>query len=287
MSFQSTLSSTTYQNQVIVSNEGVSRIYRKDDSRITVECELKNTGHSSVSFDPVGAEKDFLKRDHDNFTFAMELYTDSSYSTPYPSWQYPIELELGSKVFVGASVKTFSNDMVLFVDSCKATPNPDPDAQPNYELIKNSCGVDSTVSFDGKSTSGDFSRAFFSFETFGFSGEYSTVFVHCQLSICNDSDWRCSSNFNQRQRRDVNLPNKLSDSISIELGPLVLKRPDENSEIVLDAQESTSKGKIPALPSTLMVLSLVVLAIGCVTFITGLKKHKYSYQKLENYIEEM
>ncbi|XP_071963925.1 scavenger receptor cysteine-rich domain-containing protein DMBT1-like [Antedon mediterranea] len=285
---KSTLASTTYKNQVIVSNEGVSTIYRKDDSRITVECDLKNTGHSSVSFDTLGTEKDYLKREHDNFTFAMELYTDSSYSTPYPSWQYPITLELGSKVFVGASVKTFSNDMVLFVDSCKATPNPDPDAQPNYDIIKNSCDTDSTVSFDGKSTDGDFSRAFFSFETFGFNGEHSTIFVHCQLSICNESDWRCSRNCNQRQRRDVTLPNKLSDSISIELGPLVLKSQDASSNILLDAKESTSTDEFQSFPSILLIaLSLVVMAIGCSLWVMGRKNDKTSYQKLENHVEEM
>ncbi|XP_071963950.1 CUB and zona pellucida-like domain-containing protein 1 [Antedon mediterranea] len=178
--------------------------------------------------------------------------------------------------------------MVLFVDSCKATPNPDPDAQPKYDLIKNSCGVDSTVSFDGKSAYGDLSHAFFSFETFGFSGEYSTVFVHCLLSICNDSDWRCSRNCNQRQRRDVTVPNKLSDSISIELGPLVLKRPDTNSNIELEAKESKSKRIFPAIPATLMVLSLIVFTIGCIVFITGLRKHSgLSYQKLENHVEDV
>ena len=67
----------------------------------------------------------------------MALYTDGGYSTPYLNWQYPVELNLGSKVYVGASVHTFSNDMVLFVDSCKATPNPDPDVNPQYQLIEN------------------------------------------------------------------------------------------------------------------------------------------------------
>ena len=127
------MTSTVYHNQVIASEYG--EISRKDDFSISVECELDNRGRSSVNFDPV--VHDFFKREHGNFTFRMELYTDEDYSTPYQYWEYPVELSLSSSVYVGASVQTFSDDMVLFVDSCKATPNADPDCNPQYQLIEN------------------------------------------------------------------------------------------------------------------------------------------------------
>ncbi|XP_033121892.1 deleted in malignant brain tumors 1 protein-like [Anneissia japonica] len=134
-SMTSTYTSTTYHNQVIASENGV--ISRADDFRISVECELDNRGRSSVSFNPETEEQNFLNRQNGNFTFTMELYTSDDYSTPYSYLDYPVELSLDSNVYVGASVQTFSNDMVLFVDSCKATPNPDPDAHPEYQIIEN------------------------------------------------------------------------------------------------------------------------------------------------------
>ncbi|XP_033113105.1 deleted in malignant brain tumors 1 protein-like, partial [Anneissia japonica] len=134
-SMTSTLTSTIYHNQVIASENGV--ISRADDFRISVECELDNRGRSSVSFNPETEEQNFLNRQNGNFAFTMELYTSDDYSTPYSYLDYPVELSLDSNVYVGASVQTFSNDMVLFVDSCKATPNPDPDAHPQYRIIEN------------------------------------------------------------------------------------------------------------------------------------------------------
>ncbi|XP_033118321.1 ZP domain-containing protein-like, partial [Anneissia japonica] len=233
-SFQSTVTSTTYHNQIIVSKDSTSMIYREDDLHIDIQCQLDNRGRSSVNFDPVVL--DYFKREHGNFTFTMELYTDDDYSTPYPYWEYPVELSLGSTAYVGASVQTFSDDMVLFVDSCKATPNPDSDGNPQYQLIENSCGVDSTVQFDGQQTSGGTSRVLFSFKTFGFNGGYSTVFIHCELSICNGSDWRYSRDCQQRERRDISAPNKLSDTVPIVLGPVVLKKSVDDPKVAFETE---------------------------------------------------
>ncbi|XP_033121426.1 ZP domain-containing protein-like [Anneissia japonica] len=288
-SMTSTPTSTTYHNQIIVSAHRNSLIHRKDDIRISVECELANKGRSSVSFDPMGTSEDFTKREHGNFTFTMALYTDANYSTTYPDWQYPVEMNLGSNVFVGVSVKTFTNDMALYVDSCKATSNPDPDVHPQYKLIENSCGVDSTIQFDGQSTSNETSYVFFSFETFGFD-DFSTVFIHCQLSICNESDWRCHRDCYQRRRRDIADPDKLSDTIPIVLGPVILKRSEKDSNVILDTQDSHAKDTSLTISSTpLFVVSLVVLVVGCAFWIKSraTNRKRLMYQQLETNIDEM
>ncbi|XP_033121895.1 ZP domain-containing protein-like [Anneissia japonica] len=286
-SMTSTLTSTTYHNQIIASETG-GMISRKGEFHIFVECEIDNRGRSSVRFkQPEINIEHFNKRENGNFTFTMDLYTSGDYSTPYQDWSYPVELIYGSKVYVGASVQTFTNDMVLFVDSCKATPHPDPDANPQYQIIENSCGVDSTVEFGGQ-TSNHTARVFFSFDTFGFIGDYSTVFVHCQLSICNGSDSHCHRNCRQRQRRDVSAPDKLSDTVPIFLGPVILKRSDEDSKVVLDIEESTSKGFSFALSSTLLfAVSLVVLGVGCAYWIKSRIHTRNAYSQLQNISEEM
>ncbi|XP_033100298.1 deleted in malignant brain tumors 1 protein-like [Anneissia japonica] len=283
----STTWSTTYRNQVIIFTHTNYEIYRKEDLHFTVECEVKNRGRAAVGFAPEGAGEDYFKRESGNLTFTMVLYTNASYSTPYSSWQYPVKLDLGSKAFVGASVETFGNDMVLFADSCKTTPNSDSDASPQYQLIENGCGVDSTVDFDGQSTVNKTSRVFFSFETFGFR-DYSTVFVHCQLFVCNGSDVQCRRDCQQRGRRDVSAPNKLSDTIPIAIGPVILKRPDDGLDVILDTKDSTSGGIFPALSTTLLfAVCLVMLAVACVLWIKSRANNRNSYQKLETNVDEM
>ncbi|XP_033121899.1 MAM and LDL-receptor class A domain-containing protein 1-like isoform X1 [Anneissia japonica] len=284
-SMTSTEKSTTYHNQVMAyETEG---IIRNGDFHIAVECELDNKGRSLVGFHPAGELQDLFKREYANFSFTMELYTDEDYSTPYPYWEYPVVLSLGSKVYVGASVQTFSDDMVIFVDSCKATPIPDMDANPQHQLIENNCGVDPTIEFDGQ-TSADTAHVFFSFESFCFNN-YPTVFVHCELSICNGSDWRCHRDCGQRKRRDFSAPDKLSDTIPIALGPMILKKSEDDSKVILETEESTQKTIFPAFSTTLLLAvgMQVVLVVGYVLSKRARSNTKNVYQRLENNIDEM
>ncbi|XP_033114375.1 pancreatic secretory granule membrane major glycoprotein GP2-like [Anneissia japonica] len=240
----------------------------KEDFHFTVECLVNNRGPSLVEFATMADGEIVFERKSGNFTFTMALYTNGSYSIPYSGRQYPVKLSLGSKVFVGASVQTFSNDMVLIVDSCKTTLNPDLHVNPQHKLIENSCAVDSTVNFDGQSTINNTSRVFFSFDIFGFSGDYSTVFVQCQLSVCNESDVQCRRDCQQPELLDVTTPKEVPDTVNVTIGPVKLNTLDDDLDVSLDAKDSTSGRIFPALSTTLWLpVSLVVFSVACVIWI--------------------
>ena len=47
---------------------------------------------------------------------------------------------------------------------------------------------------------------------------------------------RCTRDCHQRRRRDISAPDKLSDTIPIVIGPVMLKRPEDDSDVNLDTK---------------------------------------------------
>ena len=71
-----------------------------------------------------------------NFTFNLEFFRDRNFNTPYQAEEYPIDVNLGDDLYLAASVDD-TNDLVLFIDTCWATPSANPWDNTTYQLISN------------------------------------------------------------------------------------------------------------------------------------------------------
>ena len=69
-------------------------------------------------------------------TFTFDVYDTSSYSTPYANGEFPVEVALNDYLYVEYSVKS-SAALVVFAETCKATPGPSFYSSPQYLLIDN------------------------------------------------------------------------------------------------------------------------------------------------------
>lgn len=71
-----------------------------------------------------------------NFTFKMDFYESSSFSTPYTHKDYPLYMPLDEYVYLGCSVES-SADLVLMAVDCKATKDGSFYSWPQYTFIEN------------------------------------------------------------------------------------------------------------------------------------------------------
>ncbi|XP_033121889.1 ZP domain-containing protein-like [Anneissia japonica] len=265
-----------YHNEVTIPHaiDVASGTYRENSKKIAVRCRFENTAELSLSFIAHEVVKGSSQESSGNLTFQLQLYTDENFTQPIPRWSYPVTLDIGTRVYVGAKVETFSTEMTLFIDSCIASPTQEADTEPNVKLIDQRCPKDDpSLIFHSLGVAGESAKnVLFSFDTLGFVGYSSTVFLHCNMSICNSTDWRCSSYCNQRMKRSVDNTELKQDTYPVMLGPIILKHNDDVSfgQIDKSAKKTSTGGNV------MMLVGVMTFLVGCVSLARSVKNRKSS-----------
>ncbi|XP_033110876.1 deleted in malignant brain tumors 1 protein-like isoform X2 [Anneissia japonica] len=233
-----------YSNAVYYKEVGNSTIISRETQHVLpVKCKLKNSGRSSINFDP--QEVQLLGDDVEgsgNFSFTLDMYRESNFSTPYGNNDYPVVVDIAQTIYMGAHVTSYTGDIKLYIDYCVATPSSDENASPKYDLIENSCPSDDTTDFD--EYKGDRTNVYFSFDSFRFVEHEVLVYVHCKMSVCNATDPACSRACNQRTKRAAFESYK---NQRLTQGPFLIRRDfsREHAFSVDDPSVSGSQAKIP------------------------------------------
>ncbi|XP_033122970.1 CUB and zona pellucida-like domain-containing protein 1 [Anneissia japonica] len=274
----SSIEDSTYHNEVTIpyAIDQASGTYRGNSKKIAVRCRFENNAELSLSFIPHEVVKVSSKESSGNLTFQLQLYTDEHFTQPIPRWSYPVTLDIGTRVYVGAKVETFSTEMTLFIDSCIASPTQETDTEPNFTLIDQRCSLDDpSLIFHSLGVVGDSKKnVLFSFDTFGFVG-YSTVFLYCNMSVCNSTDWRCSSNCNQRMKRSADNTDLKRDTYPVMLGPIILKH--DNDDVSFSRLDKSTNKTITA-GNFMILIGLMTFFVGCVLFARSVKSRKRSLE---------
>ncbi|XP_019939342.2 uncharacterized protein [Paralichthys olivaceus] len=130
---------------------------------------------------------------------SMSLYRQSDFTQPYPSGS--IALLVGSPLHVGVSVSVRDPSFVVVLENCYASHSPNPNHPTRYFFIQNRCPTDRqqvVVIESGSSRQARFSALFFLI-----NGEYSDIYLHCSLSLCDQRSSRCSPSCGRRTSRSV------------------------------------------------------------------------------------
>ena len=71
------------------------------------------------------------------FTFAIDFYKSISFVEPYTTYDYPVFKHLSDFIYIQYSVNTSSADLVVYAETCRATPTNRPYDYPQYVFIAN------------------------------------------------------------------------------------------------------------------------------------------------------
>ncbi|KFR05464.1 Deleted in malignant brain tumors 1 protein, partial [Opisthocomus hoazin] len=114
----------------------------------------------------------------------------------------PYYVDLNQNLFLQASLHSSDPNLVVFVDTCVASPSPSNFRTLRYDLIRSGCVKDPTYSACYSPYS---NAARFSFNAFSFVNRHPSVYLQCELVVCRSSDYssRCYQGCVSRFRRNA------------------------------------------------------------------------------------
>ncbi|KAM6266170.1 scavenger receptor cysteine-rich domain-containing protein DMBT1-like [Porphyrio hochstetteri] len=255
----------TYSNMIKVPAPG-SVIKRQKDLHLYVSCKMLQNTWVQVMYvanDVVNVSETQYGRYDVNLTF----YNSSSFL--WPVHNFPYYVDLNQNLFLQASLHSSDPNLVVFVDTCVASPDPSNFRTLTYELIRSGCIKDPTYSSYFSPYS---SIARFAFSAFSFVNQYPSVYLQCELVVCRQNDYssRCYQGCLSRFKRNAGSSH---GKVNVVIGPVQLREaPAENRNIELasDIQvNEESQTPVPAASSHVPLAVTVVVLVAAVVIVGG------------------
>ncbi|XP_043842609.1 CUB and zona pellucida-like domain-containing protein 1 isoform X2 [Dromiciops gliroides] len=269
----------TYTNTITVTNSSAV-ITRQKHVQFILKCEMENNSTAEIMYI---TEDDIIKSMSavGKFNISMAFYESESFNNPLLSSPYYVDLN--QTLFVQVSLHVSDPNLVVFLDTCTASPTSDL-APPTYDLITSGCSKDDTCKT--YPPSGHYGR--FQFSAFKFLRRLGSVYLQCKVLICesNDPESRCNQGCVSRRKRSISSYKWKTESV---IGPIRLKTDNiasSNSEFQNQVHVEESQ---QAWPFSSLYLSFMVLALN-VVIVAAMLVRQYrtrgrecQYQKLQSY----
>ncbi|XP_019948680.1 scavenger receptor cysteine-rich domain-containing protein DMBT1-like isoform X2 [Paralichthys olivaceus] len=213
----------TYNNIVSSYAPGAGEITRQSYLKLNVACRMAPDSVSQIMY--------LVEKYHNSsiigtgrFNTSMTFYTSSSFY--YQVTEVPYVVTLNQRMYVQVSQKAYDSSLVLFLDTCVASPSPNDFQTRAYYLVRNGCPMDNTyyVYYSGNQP-----YARFSFKAFQFLRASESVFIQCKVLVCQAHDYnsRCRRGCMTRTARDLGSEHH---SQTMVLGPIQLQDPEKKEE---------------------------------------------------------
>ncbi|XP_072480832.1 scavenger receptor cysteine-rich domain-containing protein DMBT1 [Notamacropus eugenii] len=155
---------------------------------------------------------------YSSFLVNMSFYQSSSFLLPVYSTPYVVRLN--QQLYIQGEILHSDSNLVLFVDTCVASPNPSDFTTLTYDLIRNGCTRDNTyVTYYSPYPR----QVRFGFRSFAFLEKYSSVYMKCKFVVCQAYDYtsRCYRGCVTRAKRDTS---SYQEKVDVVLGPFQLQK---------------------------------------------------------------
>ncbi|KAG9338041.1 hypothetical protein JZ751_027205 [Albula glossodonta] len=173
-----------YKNEITSFEDPSSVITRRHEVEIGFSCEYSKTAEVILEFTPHKLPFAFTETGFGKFTYQFEFYHSSQFSQMVDPSTYPVDVPLKEMIYMEIESTSSIPNTVLFVESCKATPENDPNSNQYYDIIENGCTVDDTVVVYAENGP-DYK---FGMQAFKFIGDFNEVFIYCSVILCKSGD---------------------------------------------------------------------------------------------------
>ncbi|CAH1225278.1 COL14A1 [Branchiostoma lanceolatum] len=271
-------------------NGGV--ITREGDIRITSKCKYERHEWVESTFLPIPGGLSFTEEGFGQLEVRLSMFPTRQYRRPYRANQYPIRLRLRQHIYMQLEVQGHGQRLSVLALNCKATMSPEPNDTLQYELIKDGCASDPTLQIYDVNNN---SKERFGFEAFRFIREVKTVYVHCEVVVCNaaNSGSRCSQGCvrSSRGKRAAGEKVDMRGRHMIYQGPVTLDEDKEAANTLrLVNDEETAPGRRSAPWATLAagggLMALALAVLGAAIVLKRSRREKWAYQDLSNMEED-
>ncbi|XP_068446683.1 uncharacterized protein [Clinocottus analis] len=209
-------------------------IVRRKKVRVDISCQFPKSISISNYFNLHKSDYVFTESSFGSFGYTFEIFTNSNFTTKVAPMAYPVEVKLMDMIYMGIQAQSTLEKVTLFVESCKATPDDNPNNTNSYDILKNGCKQDETF----KVYKSDQNTFNFEVQAFKFTGNLDQVYITCTLILCEpeSSFSRCSQGClsdPSRRRRKRSL-NKETVGHSVTQGPFRFVRQADSNAAVAD-----------------------------------------------------
>ncbi|XP_069841008.1 uromodulin-like [Dendropsophus ebraccatus] len=206
-----------YKNTFNLALASTGLITREDKLAVTMSCAypLDMMVSLDIAVNPIISYANISVGGTGQFTAYMALYQDSSYTTPYGG--SAVMLSTKSMLYIGVYVRGGdTSQYVLVMKNCYATPTNNSDDAVKYYIIKDSCPnkQDTTISVLENAVS---RQGRMSLQVFKFVGNYSSVYIHCAISLCDVTAGSCSPSCSGIGSRSA----AVEQSYQLKVGPII------------------------------------------------------------------
>ncbi|XP_056871338.1 uncharacterized protein LOC130515209 [Takifugu flavidus] len=223
-----------FYNEITTVDNMKDVVTRKHLLEVQFSCQYPKRQNLTLAFSIHRENVTVLEKGFGTFTYGFEFYTNSQFQIMEDPRSYPLEYDIGSRIYMEIEATTTVNNTELFVESCSAAPYDIPNYVPTYPIIENGCNVDPTVITHPRSHPREFR---FSMEAFKFIGLHDQVYISCQVMMCKagDPNTRCSRGCLNSSNRPA--PRWKREAVSqsgrhfISQGPLRLRGSAESGEL--------------------------------------------------------
>ncbi|XP_014884808.1 uncharacterized protein LOC106945565 [Poecilia latipinna] len=191
-------------HSIVRSNE---IIIRRNNVKIDFYCEFPKTISVSNFYNLHQADYIFTESSFGSFGYSFEIYQDGNFTSRVSPDAYPVQVKMMEMIYMGIQAVSELPNVTLFVESCKGTPDNNPDNPMYYDLIKNGCVKDETVKIH-PSNQTNFN---FEIQAFKFNGNYDQVYIICNVILCEPGNpfsrcaQGCLSEPSRRRRRGLSM----------------------------------------------------------------------------------
>ncbi|XP_078618075.1 scavenger receptor cysteine-rich domain-containing protein DMBT1-like isoform X1 [Branchiostoma floridae x Branchiostoma japonicum] len=263
-------------------------ITREGDISITSKCKYERQEWVDSTFLPIPGGLNFTEEGFGQLEVRLSMFPTRQYQSSYRASQYPVPLRMRQHIYMQLEVQGHGQNLSVLALNCKATMSPNPNDTLKYPLIRDGCGSDPTLQTYNIN---DNSKERFGFEAFRFIREVKTVYVHCEVMVCNgaDSGSRCAQGCVRRGKRAAEEKTDMKGRHMIYQGPIILDDDKEETlHLMSDQETASSRHSAPwamlAAGGGLMALALVVM--GAAIVLKRSRREEWAYQSLPNMAED-
>ncbi|XP_063048657.1 deleted in malignant brain tumors 1 protein-like [Engraulis encrasicolus] len=211
-----------YHNAVRAYRTNTGEITHQSTFKLSAVCHMDSDTVSQIIY--IAREReDFNITGTGRFNTTMAFYTSSNFYQQI--YDNPYVVDLNDKLYVKVSLRRPDSSLVLFLDTCVASPNPHDYADHrSYDIVVNGCPRDDSYRVH---TTGTQPYATFEIRAFKFLRTHDTVYLQCKVLICpaNDYNSRCRQGCQRRKARSLASPGHHTDTLV--LGPIKLRDPEK------------------------------------------------------------
>ncbi|KAM7170080.1 scavenger receptor cysteine-rich domain-containing protein DMBT1-like isoform 4-T6 [Macrochelys suwanniensis] len=189
-----------YSNTVRASTSG-NFITRAKSPQLHFTCRMDQS--MIVDIMHVVNESDSLETDetqYGRFNVKLAFYESPSFSSPVND--FPYFVDRNQDLYIQATLYSPDPNLMLFIDTCVASPDSHDFTTVKYDLVKRGCVKDDTYTAYYSSNK---KIVQFQFKAFQFFNGYSTVYLQCKMVVCKVYDYssRCYQGCVTRNKRET------------------------------------------------------------------------------------